>query len=49
MNNCSSGGSLKSVSMSAEVKKHYMRGDVTGKRGALGDDVNKGRILFIQL
>jgi hypothetical protein len=49
MNNCSYGGSIKSVGMSAEVKMHYLRGDVTGKRGALGDDVNKGLILFIQM
>jgi hypothetical protein len=35
--------------MSAEVKMHYLRGDVTGKRGALGDDVNKGLIPFTQM
>ena len=42
MNNCSFGGSTKSVSMAPELRMHYMRGDVLGNRGALSDDVNKG-------
>jgi hypothetical protein len=46
MQNCSFGGTTKSLNLDKKVAAHYMRGDITGFRGALGDDVSKGRFRF---
>ena len=42
MHNCSNGGTTKSPNIDRKLVMHYMRGDVTGSRGAPGDDINKG-------
>jgi hypothetical protein len=47
MNNCSHGGSLKSINMDATLKARYMRGDTTGRRGAPNDEFNKGHTLLV--
>jgi hypothetical protein len=47
MNNCTFGGNQKSANMDPVLRMHYMRGDITGKRGALTDDANKGALTFM--
>jgi hypothetical protein len=42
MQNCSFGGSLKSKSVDAQLRVHYLRGDESGRRGAPSDDFHKG-------
>ena len=44
MSNCSYGGSMKSSNIDKKLVAHYMRGDVTGFRGAPGDAANKGHV-----
>jgi len=45
MNNCTYGGTTKSVNMDKELRMRYTRGDVLGTRGAVSDDVTKGCML----
>ena len=42
MNNCTYGGTTKSVNMDKELRIRYTRGDPLGTRGAVNDDVMKG-------
>lgn len=51
MQNCSYGGTTKSANIDKNLVMHYMRGDVTGFRGAPGDDISKGKIhvLFVDI
>ena len=42
MNNCTHGGSLKSINMDSSLKARYLRGDTTGRRAAPNDEFNKG-------
>jgi len=43
MNNCTFGGTPKSINMDASLRARYSRGDVLGTRGAVGDDIMKGQ------
>jgi hypothetical protein len=42
MDNCTHGGSLKSINMDSSLKARYFRGDTTGRRAAPNDEFNKG-------
>ena len=42
MNNCTFGGTTKSINMDTSLRARYSRGDVLGTRGAVGDDIMKG-------